>query len=96
MNTVQFFSDKNFPEACNPMDIRHTPAGADVFELQMFLVDIGNGRNAWCGRLQNMNGREKRYFKGWSGLAANLQGLLTPIAQLEVFKVLAPLSKEIY
>ena len=30
---------------------------------------------------------EKNYFKGWSGLVANLQGILTPAAQFEVFRV---------
>lgn len=96
MNTVQFFTDTNCRETCDPMDIRHSPCGAAVFELQMFLVDIGNGQSTWCGRLQNISGGDKRYFKGWTGLVANLQGLLTPIAQLEVLKALAPLDEIVY
>lgn len=86
MNTLQFFTDKDCFPTCDPMDVPHRPAGADLFELQMFLVDIGNGQNAWYGRLQKMDNGDKHYFKGWSGLATNLQGILTPSAQLEVLK----------
>ncbi|HEU4745732.1 MAG TPA: hypothetical protein VFS61_10870 [Anaerolineales bacterium] len=88
MNTIQFFTDKECFPACDAMDIPHRPAGADLFELQMFMVDIGNGQKAWYGSLQRMDNGEKHYFKGWSGLAANLQGILTPSAQLEVLKTL--------
>ena len=88
MNTIQFFTDKDCFGTCDPMDMLHRPAGADLFELQMFLVDIGNGHKAWYGSLQKVDGGEKHYFKGWSGLAANLQGVLTPSAQLEVLKTL--------
>ena len=88
MNTLQFFTDKDCFGTCDPMDTPHRPAGADLFELQMFLVDIGNGQKAWYGSLQKVDGGEKHYFKGWSGLAANLQGILTPSAQLEVLKTL--------
>ena len=87
MKAIQFFTDRNCFPACHPLDIPNRPAGADLFELQMFLVDLGNGQNTWCGRLQNLNDGEKNYFKGWSGLVANLQGILTPAAQFEVFKV---------
>jgi hypothetical protein len=73
------------------MDVLHRPAGADLFELQMFFVDIGNGEKEWCGSLQNVIDGGKRYFKGWSGLVANLQGILTPPAQMEVLKALLPL-----
>ena len=72
------------------MDIRHRPVEADLFELQMFLVDIGNGQSEWYGRLQNASDGEKCYFRGWYGLVANLQGVLTPIAQVEVLKALLP------
>lgn len=86
MNTIQFFTDKDCFPACDPMDIPHRPVGTDLFELRMFLVDIGNGQNVWYGSLQNVDDGEKYYFKGWSGLVANLQGILTPRAQLEVLK----------
>lgn len=88
MNTIQFFTDKDCFGACDPLNVRQRPVGADLFELQMFLVDIGNGRNAWYGSLQNVNDGAKHYFKGWSGLAANLQGILTPPAQLELLQTL--------
>jgi len=55
----------------------------------MSLVDIGNGQAVWAGSLQKVYGGEKRYFKGWSGLVANLRGILTPFAQLEVLKALS-------
>jgi hypothetical protein len=45
MDSIQFFADKNCLEACDPMDIPHRPAGADLFELQMFLID--NRSFAW-------------------------------------------------
>ena len=96
MNTIQFFTDKNCLGACDPMDILHRSVGADLFELQMFLVDIGNGQSELCGRLQNVNNGEKHYFKGWSGLVANLQVFLTPIAQVEVLKALLPLDEAAY
>jgi hypothetical protein len=88
MNTLQFFTDKDCFPTCDPLDIPHRPAGADLFELQMFLVDIGNGQNVWYGSLQKVNDNVKHYFKGWSGLTANLRGILTPTAQLEVLKTL--------
>jgi len=68
------------------MDLRHRPGGADLFEMQMFLVDIGNGQDIWYGRLKNVNDGEKRYFKGWSGMAASLEGILTPLRQLELLE----------
>jgi hypothetical protein len=68
------------------MDVLHRPAGADLFELQMFIVDLGNGQKSWYGSLQNVESGEKHYFKGWSGLAAYLHGILTPNAQLEMLK----------
>lgn len=86
MNAIQFFTDKDCFPTCDPLDVPRRPIGADLFELQMFLADIGNGQKAWYGSLQSMNGGEKHYFKGWSGLVANLQGILTPTAQLEVLK----------
>jgi hypothetical protein len=86
VNTIQFFTDKNCFGACDPMDVLHRPVGADLFEIQMFLVDIGNGQKAWYGSLQSMNDEKKHYFKGWSGLVANLQGILTPVAQLGVLE----------
>ena len=86
MNAIRFFTDKDCFPTCDPLDVLHKPVGADLFELQMVLVDIGNGKNAWCGSLQSMNGGEKHYFKGWSGLVNNLQGILTPMAQLDVLK----------
>ena len=86
MNAVQFFTDKDCFPACDPLDVPRRPIGADLFELQMVLVDIGNGQNAWYGSLKNMDVGEKHYFRGWSGLVANLQEILTPLAQLEVLK----------
>ena len=88
MNNIQFFNDKICQGTCDPLDIGHMPVGADLFELQMFLLDIGNGQNAWYGSLRNLNDGKKLYFKGWSGLTANLEEILTPIARLEVLSVL--------
>ena len=85
MYTVHFFTDKDCFPTCDPMDVSHRPVGADLFELQMSLVDLGNGQNAWYGSLQNVDDRKKHYFKGWSGLVTNLQGILTPSAQLGLF-----------
>jgi len=86
VNAIQFFTDRNCFPACDAMDLRHRPDGADLFEVQMFLVDIGNGQNIWYGRLKNVNDGEERYFKGWSGMAASLEGILTPLRQLEVLE----------
>ena len=88
MNTVRFFVDKNCFEACDLIDVKDRPVEAKPFKLQMFPVDIGNGQDAWYGCLQSMSDGEKRYFKGWSGLVSNLQGILTPFAQLEVLRIL--------
>ena len=96
MNAIQFFTDRNCFPVCDAMDIPHRPDGADLFELQMFLVDIGNGQNVWYGRLQKMDDGEKHYFKGWSGMVVNLQGILSPFAQLEVLKALLYLDQATY
>lgn len=92
MNSVQFFADMSCLEVCDPMDIQHRPAGAELFELQMFLVDIGNGQKDWCGRLQNVSDGKNHYIKGWSGLVADLQKILTPPAQLQVLNTLLPMK----
>jgi hypothetical protein len=92
VNTIRFFINKNCWEACDPMVLEHKPAGAGEFELQMFLVDIGNGRKSWYGRLQNVNDEKKHYIKGWSGLVADLQKILTPSAQLKVLNALLPIK----
>lgn len=88
MNTVQFFIDKNCFEACDLIDGRQSQLETKLFELQMFLVDLGNGQNAWYASLQSVHDGKKHYFKSWSGLVANLQVLLAPNAQLEVLKAL--------
>ena len=88
MSTIRFFANKSYTEIDDPMHIGHRSPKADLFELQMALIDIGNGQAVWGGSLQNVNNGEKRFFKGWSGLAANLQEMLTPSAQLEVLKAL--------
>ena len=95
MNTLQFFTNMNGFERHDPMDIEHRPVGADLFELRMFLVDIGNGQSEWCGSLQNGKNGEIHYFKGWSGLVANLQGILTPMAQLEMLKLLGAFDEAV-
>jgi hypothetical protein len=88
VNTIQFSIDKDCLEACDLIPGRERPVEVKWFELQMFPVDIGNGKDTWCGSLQRLHDGEKHYFKGWSGLVANLQVFLTPIAQLEVLKAL--------
>ncbi|MCI0556703.1 MAG: hypothetical protein L0287_37670 [Anaerolineae bacterium] len=88
MNTIQFFANKNCSEIVDPIDVAHRPAGTNLFELQMGLVDIGNGQAVWAGSLQKVHNGEKRYFKGWSGLVANLQEMLTPLAQFRVLQEL--------
>ena len=62
----------------------------------MFPVDIGNGKDTWCGTLQRLHVGEKHYFKGWSGLVANLQRLLTPNAQLQVLKAIVALIRTVH
>jgi hypothetical protein len=86
VNTIQFSIDKNCLEACDLINARERALEVKLFELQMFPVDIGNGKDTWCGSLQRLHDGEKHYFKGWSGLISNLQGMLTPMAQLEVLK----------
>lgn len=93
MNTVRFFTNKNYTEIEDPMDVGRRSTKTDLFELQMSLIDIGNGQAVWGGSLQNVHNGEKRLFKGWSGLAANLQDMLTPSAQLEVLKALLRLKQ---
>jgi hypothetical protein len=88
MNAIRFFANKNYAKIEDPVCIVHGRLGNDLFELQMGLIDIGNGQVLWGGTLQNVNNGEKRFFKGWSGLVANLREILTPSAQLEVLKAL--------
>ena len=88
MNSIQFFANKDCAEMVNPMYVGHRRPETDLFELQMGPIEIGNGQAVWGGSLQNVNNGEKRYFKGWSSLAANLREILTPLAQLEVLKAL--------
>jgi len=92
MNTIRFCINRNGREADDPMGTEHRPAGACEFELQMFLVDIGNGRKSWYGSLQNVNDEKKHYIRGWSGLVADLQKVLTPSAQLNVLNALLPMK----
>jgi len=96
MNAIQFFANKNRAEIDDPMDVGHRPPGTDLFELQVGLIEIGNGEAVWGGSLQNVNNGEKRYFKGWSDLDANLREILTPFAQLEVLKALMQTREVMY
>jgi hypothetical protein len=96
MNAIQFFTNKNCTEIDDPMAVGHKPLGTDLFELQMGLIEIGNGQAVWGGSLQNVNNGEKRYFKGWSGLVANLRELLTPFSQLEVLEALLQTKEVMY
>jgi hypothetical protein len=93
MNAIQFFANKNCTEIDDPMAVGHKPLGTDLFELQMGLIEIGNGQAVWAGSLQNVNNGEKHYFKGWFGLVANLREILTPIAQLEVLNALMQIEE---
>jgi len=96
MNSIQFFANKGCSKKDNSMNGIHEPTGNDMFELQAWLVDIGNGHKEWCGKLHNMSTGEKHFFKGWSGLIANLQEILTPFAQLEVMRTLMPVEEVTY
>jgi hypothetical protein len=96
MNAIRFFANKNYAEIADPVDIGHRLHRTDLFELQMNLVDIGNGQVVWYGTLQNVNNGEKRFFRGWSGLVAALQEILTPPAQLEVLKALIQTKDPVY
>jgi hypothetical protein len=78
------------------VDIGHRLVRSDLFELQMGLIDIGNGQVLWGGTLQNINNGERCFFKGWSGLIAHLQEILTPSAQLEVLKALIRTKDAVY
>ena len=78
------------------MQLGYKLLGSDLFELQMGVIDIGNGQVLWGGTLQKVNNGEKRFFKGWSGLVANLQEILTPSAQLEVLKALLRTKDTVY
>jgi hypothetical protein len=70
------------------MALGHGLPTTDLFELQIGLIDIGNGQAIWGGSLQNVDSGKKHFFQGWSSLVANLQEMLTPSAQLEVLKEL--------
>jgi hypothetical protein len=94
MNTIQFF--ENCTEIDDPMAVGRKPLGNDLFELQMGLIEIGNGQAVWAGSLQNVNNGEKHYFKGWSGLVANLREILTPFGQLEVLNMLTQIEEVMY
>jgi len=96
MITIQFFANKNDSEIVDPLDIGHRPLGTDLFELQVGLIEIGNGQAVWGGSLQNVNNGEKRYFKSWSSLDVNLREILTPSAQLEVLKALMQTKEVVY
>jgi hypothetical protein len=96
MNAIRFFANKNSAEIEDPMDMGHRLLGGDLFELQVDLIDIGNGQALWGGTLQNVKSGKKRFFKGWSGLVANLQEILTPSAQLEVLKALLRTKDAVY
>jgi len=96
MNTIQFFANENCTEIDDPMAVGRKPLGNDLFELQMGLIEIGNGQAVWAGSLQNVNNGEKHYFKGWSGLVANLRKVLTPFAQLEVLNALMQIEEGMY
>lgn len=93
MDTIRFFTDANCVGACELIDARQRVAEANQFEVRMFLVDIGNGQVAWYGSLQNVKKGEPHYFRGWSGLVANLQRILSSGAQLEILKTFAPLAE---
>ena len=96
MNTIRFFANNNDSEVVDPLDIGHRPLGTDLFELQVGLIEIGNGQVVWGGSLQNVNNGEKRYFKSWSSLDMNLREILTPSAQLEVLKALMQTKEVVY
>ena len=88
MITIQFFANKNCFEIVDPIDIGNSPAGTNLFELQMGLVDIGNGQAVWAYSLKKVYNGEQRYFKDWAGLVASLQEILTPLAQFRVLQEL--------
>ena len=96
MNTIRFFANKNDSGVVDPLDIGHRPLGTDLFELQVGLIEIGNGQAVWGGSLQNVNNGEKRYFKSWSSLDMNLRKILTPSVQLEVLKALMQTKEVVY
>lgn len=96
MNTIQFFANKNCAETNEYVGIGQKLPSCDQFELQMWLADIGKGQQVWCGSLQNVSSGEKHHFKGWTGLVANLQEILTPMAQLEVLSALLPIQEAAY
>lgn len=96
MNSIQFFADKNCSKRDNSTNGVHGPTSTDLFELKTWLVDIGNGRNEWCGSLHNVSNGERHYFNSWSGLATTLQDILTPFAQLEVMRALLPMEEVTY
>jgi hypothetical protein len=96
MNAIHFFANKNCIEIYDSITVGHKPLGTDLFELQMGLIEIGNGQAVWAGSLQNANNGEKHYFKGWSGLVANLREILTSFGQLEVLKVLMQIKEVMY
>jgi hypothetical protein len=88
MNTIRFLANKICSETVDPIDIGNRPAGINLFELQMGLVDIGNGQAVWVSSLKKVFNGEQRYFKDWSELATGLQEILTPPAQFRVLQEL--------
>lgn len=93
MKVIRFFADRNCRETVVPMNTGHSPAKINLLELQLGLVDIGNGQAVWAGSIQKVYGGEKRYFKGWSGLVGNLREVLTPLRQLEVLNALLQIKE---
>lgn len=95
MNTIKFLANKNGPEIVDPIDTGNRPAATNLFELQIGLVDIGNGQAVWTSSLKKVYNGEQRYFKDWSGLVAGLQEILTPRAQFRVLQeLMAQISPE--
>jgi len=93
MNAIRFFANENCTEIEELMTVGHKSLGNDLFELQMGLIEIGNGQAVWAGSLQNVNSGEKHYFKGWPGLFANLREILSPIAQLDLLNALVQMEQ---
>jgi hypothetical protein len=95
MNTIKFLANKNGLDIVDPTDIGDSPTEANLFELHIDLVDIGNGQTAWASSLKKVYNGEQRYFRDWSGLVAGLQDILTPRAQFRILQeLMAQLSPE--
>jgi hypothetical protein len=48
--------------------------------LRIWCEELGQGRTEWRGQIQHAITREVRYFRGWAGLIACLEEMLSCVS----------------